>query len=51
MSRWQEQTAKKTAYYKPFKNAQTREELLMALRISKLPKEIKNLLYEQLITE
>lgn len=51
MSRWQEQTAKKTAYYKPFKNAQTREELLKALRISKLPKEIKNLLYEQLITD
>lgn len=51
MSRWQEQTVKKTAYYKPFKNAQTREELLKALRISKLPKEIKNLLYEQLITD
>lgn len=51
MSRWQEQTVKKTAYYKPFKNVQTREELLKALRISKLPKEIKNLLYEQLITD
>ncbi len=51
MSRWQEQTSKKTAYYKPFKNAQTREELLKVLRISKLPKEIKNLLYEQLITD
>lgn len=51
MSRWQEQTVIKTAYYKPFKNAQTREELLKALRISKLPKEIKNLLYEQLITD
>ena len=51
MSRWQEQTVKKTAYYKPFKNAQTREELLKALKISKPPKEIKNLLYEQLITD
>ena len=41
MSRWQEQTVKKTAYYKPFKNVQTREELLKALRISKLLRKLK----------
>ena len=51
ISRWQEQTIKKTTYYKPFKNAQTKEELLKALKKSKLPNDVKNLLFEQLITD
>lgn len=51
MSRWQEKTVKKSACYKPLKNAQTREELLKALKLTKLPKDVKNLLTEQLITE
>lgn len=51
MSRWQERTTEKTAYYKPFKNAQTKEELIKALKSSKLTKDVKNLLFEQLITD
>ncbi len=50
-SRLQEKTVIKSNQYKPFKNAQSRDELLKALKSSRLSKEIKNLLYEQLICD
>lgn len=47
-SRWQESTIKKSNCYKPFKDKNTKEELLKALKISKIPKDLKLLLFEQL---
>ena len=47
-SRWQEGTTKKSNCYKPFKDKNTKEELLKALKISKIPKDLKLLLFEQL---
>lgn len=47
-SRWQEGTIKKSNCYKPFKDKNTKEELLKALKISKIPKDLKLLLFEQL---
>lgn len=47
-SRWQESTIKKSNCYKPFKYKNTKEELLKALKISKIPKDLKLLLFEQL---
>lgn len=47
-SRWQEGTTKKSNCYKPFKDKNTIEELLKALKISKIPKDLKLLLFEQL---
>ncbi len=47
-SRWQESTIKKSNCYKPFKDKKTKEELLKALKISKVPKDLKFLLFEQL---
>ena len=47
-SRWQENTIKKSNCYKPFKDKNTKEELLKALKISKIPKDLKLLLFEQL---
>lgn len=47
-SRWQESTTKKSNCYKPFKDKNTKEELLKALKISKIPKDLKLLLFEQL---
>ncbi len=50
-SRLQEKTVVKSNMYKPFKKAQSRDELLKALKTARLPKDLKNLLFEQLICD
>ncbi|MDE5671563.1 MAG: glycoside hydrolase family 31 protein [Eubacterium sp.] len=50
LSRWQEKTFKKAIAYKPFANAETREEIRNALRKSRLPKAVSSVVKELLET-